>query len=146
MKKNPLIVFEGIDGAGKATHVALLEKRLRKAGYTVTVFDFPRYKTSVGKFIRESLDGKHGDFLSVSPYIAAIPYALDRGGAWHQHDFVCVDRLGVRSGHAAGRLSMADQQSVHHCQHCFHCRFGNGVFASLFSFVIAVAERGAAGR
>ncbi len=79
--RNKLIVFEGIDGAGKSTQVALLARTLRARGVRVTVFDIPRYASLMGKLIKESLMGKYGDFLKVSPYLASLPYALDRAAA-----------------------------------------------------------------
>lgn len=36
-----LIVFEGVDGAGKTTHVRLLDERLRQAGYDVVCLKEP---------------------------------------------------------------------------------------------------------
>jgi dTMP kinase len=36
-----LIVFEGIDGSGKTTHVRLLDQRLRRAGYDVVCLKEP---------------------------------------------------------------------------------------------------------
>ena len=41
MKKGKFIVIDGTDGSGKATQVALLEKRLKKEGKTVKLVDFP---------------------------------------------------------------------------------------------------------
>jgi dTMP kinase len=77
-----LIVIEGADGAGKATHTALLIEALLKQGYKVTTQDFPRYYTSVyGRLIGEALRGEHGDFLKMSPYLSSLPYALDRMSA-----------------------------------------------------------------
>ncbi|KKW19265.1 MAG: Thymidylate kinase [Parcubacteria group bacterium GW2011_GWA2_51_10] len=78
MWQGNLIVFEGIDGAGKATQVKLLAKRLRKEGHTVTVFDFPDYSSEVGKIIGAMLRGRYGDPLAMSPYLVSILYSLDR--------------------------------------------------------------------
>ena len=78
MKKGSLIVFEGIDGAGKATQVQLLAKSLRKAGKTVTVFSFPDYSGLVGKFIRDALHNKYGDHRAQNAYHTSFPYAMDR--------------------------------------------------------------------
>lgn len=74
-----LIVLEGIDGAGKATQVGLLIQRLRKAKKRVAHLDIPRYDTLVGRIIKESLQGKRGDFLHLDPYLKSFSYALDRG-------------------------------------------------------------------
>lgn len=75
--KGKLIVFEGIDGAGKATQVALLAKRLKKEGRRVTVFSIPRYKTEVGTLIKKALHGEYGDFRHLDPHLSAVPYFLD---------------------------------------------------------------------
>jgi len=76
-----MIVVEGADGAGKGTQVKLLYDRLVVKGAKVEIFDFPRYHKSTGKLVGEVLAGKHGDFLQTSPYLAAIPYMLDRAAA-----------------------------------------------------------------
>lgn len=82
MKTNPpgkLFVIDGTDGSGKATQTRFLVERFKKEGREVETIDFPRYSTNlVGKLIRESLDGKHGDFLGLDPKLASIPYAVDR--------------------------------------------------------------------
>lgn len=78
MKKGTLIVFEGIDGAGKATQVKLLAKTLRAKGNAVTVFSFPDYSGPVGKFIRDALHNKYGDHRTQNAYHTSFPYAIDR--------------------------------------------------------------------
>jgi len=74
---NKLIVFEGIDGAGKATQVELLAKKLRRDGKRVTVFVSPRYETPTGKIVKQALSGAYGDFVGLSPHLSALPYLLD---------------------------------------------------------------------
>lgn len=77
--RGKLIVIDGSDGVGKKTQTALLVERLRNEGRTIRTLDFPRYKDNFfGAFIRECLDGKHGNFVETSPYLASIPYAVDR--------------------------------------------------------------------
>jgi dTMP kinase len=55
LPKGKIIVFEGIDKAGKTTQAKLLEKKL---GSKCVRIDFPDYSTPVGKEIRQFLDGK----------------------------------------------------------------------------------------
>jgi len=74
-----LIVIDGGDGAGKATQVSLLVKRLQADGQLVETLDFPQYtQNTFGKLIRECLDGKRGDFMAVDARIASTLYAADR--------------------------------------------------------------------
>lgn len=75
--KGKLIVFEGIDGAGKATQVERLEKRLLAQKVQVTVFKSPRYDTPTGQLVKDALHGAYGDFIGLSPYLSAVPYLLD---------------------------------------------------------------------
>jgi len=55
LPKGIIIVFEGIDKAGKTTQAKLLEKKL---GSKCVRIDFPDYSTPVGKEIKQFLDGK----------------------------------------------------------------------------------------
>jgi dTMP kinase len=77
MKSNRLIVFEGIDGAGKATQVELLRKRLVASGKKLTVIVSPRYDTPTGKIVKRALEGEFGNFVALSPYLSGLPYLLD---------------------------------------------------------------------
>ena len=77
-----LIDIEGADGSGKTEQAKRLFERLQKEGRAVAFFDFPRYYESrTGKLTGELLAGKHGDFMSASPYLSALPYSIDRAGA-----------------------------------------------------------------
>jgi len=77
--KGKLIVIDGGDGAGKATQVALLVKRLQAEGCKVESLDFPQYtQNHFGGLIRECLDGKRGDFMATDARIASTLYAADR--------------------------------------------------------------------
>lgn len=77
--KKRFFVIEGADGTGKATQTALLAERLKREGEKVCQISFPNYtENHLGKLIRRALDGKHGDFLSVDPYITSTLYAVDR--------------------------------------------------------------------
>ena len=74
-----LIVIEGGDGAGKATQTALLEEYFTQQGKNVTTFAFPEYEEPhSGKLLGELLKGDHGDFISINPYLASLPYSINR--------------------------------------------------------------------
>lgn len=77
MTKGFLLVIEGSDGSGKATQVELLSETLKEKGIPFIVFDFPRYEDNVyGELIKRYLNGEFGD--KVSPYLASLPFAMDR--------------------------------------------------------------------
>lgn len=77
--KGKLIVIEGGDGSGKATQTDLLVSDLKKRKIPVRHFDFPRYKESFyGKLVGRFLSGEFGSLEDISPYLASLPYALDR--------------------------------------------------------------------
>ncbi len=79
MSTGKLIVIEGTDGSGKTTQTNLLIERFKKEGVPSQSIRFPQYESNLGgKLIRESLDGKHGDFTKVDPKIGSVLYALDR--------------------------------------------------------------------
>lgn len=81
MARGKLIVLEGGDGSGKTVQTKLLCEALARE-HAVTTFDFPRYEESLyGKLVGECLAGKHGDFLTLSPYISSLPFTLDRVSA-----------------------------------------------------------------
>ncbi len=77
--KGKFVVFEGTDGCGKTTQVALLKERLVKEGYKVAVVDFPQYsETFFGKLVGQYLAGNFGDLNQVDPHLASLAYAGDR--------------------------------------------------------------------
>lgn len=80
IKKGQFIVIDGNDGSGKATQTELLMQRLKKEKVKVKKIDFPQYTKNVfGKLLFEALkEGKHGNFIDVSPKIASAIYAADR--------------------------------------------------------------------
>jgi dTMP kinase len=73
-----LIAVEGIDGSGKRTQVALLEKALTKRGHSVYSTAFPQYDSWFGKMVGQFLNGQLGPLESVDPHFTALLYAGDR--------------------------------------------------------------------
>jgi len=79
MKKGKFIVFDGSDGSGKRTQVAMLEAFLRRQKVAVKTIDFPQYEDNFhGKILRASLQGDFGDFVSLDSYVASFLYIADR--------------------------------------------------------------------
>lgn len=78
MNQGLFLVIEGSDGSGKETQCKLVVDKLKKEGYKVELFDFPRYNEDSSYFVREYLNGKYGTAEEVGPYTGSLFYALDR--------------------------------------------------------------------
>lgn len=77
-----LIVLEGVDGSGKATQSKLLVDYFRSKNIPVETISFPRYTDSFfGKLVGRFLSGEFGKLQEISPYLASLPYAMDRRNA-----------------------------------------------------------------
>lgn len=68
-----LIVFEGVDGSGKATQAKLLKDFLISKGFETSLLSFPNYETSVGSHIKQLLNQG-----LLTPNEMALLYAKDR--------------------------------------------------------------------
>ncbi|WP_077099321.1 dTMP kinase [Mycobacterium terramassiliense] len=110
-----LIAIEGVDGAGKRTLSAGLQKAFESTGLSVATLAFPRYGRSVTADVAaEALHGEHGDLAS-SVYAMAMLFALDRAGAigemeglLRDHDVVILDRyVASNAAYSAARLREA---------------------------------------
>ncbi len=96
----PLIVLEGLDGAGKTTQVKLLQEMLTARGERYEYLHFPRFGAPVyGDMIARFLRGEFGELERVDPYIVALLFAGDRADAGPMIDswlaegkFVILDR------------------------------------------------------
>jgi len=119
MKKGKLIVIDGIDGSGKATQVALLEKALKKDKVKVKTIDFPRYYDNFfGGLIGEYLSGKYGDFIQTDPRVASVLYAADRFESskkiqkWIDDGFVVLaDRyVSANQIHQGGKIEKTSER------------------------------------
>jgi len=74
-----IIAVEGGDQAGKKTQTMMLAKALRSQKIKTAVFNFPDYRTTIGKEINSYLRGKR----KFSPEIIHYLYALNR---WEKLD------------------------------------------------------------
>jgi dTMP kinase len=73
-KRGRLIAVEGIDQAGKRTQANLLAATLRKAGRRVLVWDFPDYRTPLGRELKAYLGGK----IRLDAHSAHLLYAANK--------------------------------------------------------------------
>lgn len=118
MRKGKFIVIEGTDGSGKATQAKLLAKRLKEAGYSVAVFDFPQYFKSSSDFVKAYLQGRYGSIGEVSPRKASLLYALDRfeaapeiRKALKDGKIVLANRyVGSNMGHQGAKISSYNER------------------------------------
>ncbi|KKR70223.1 MAG: thymidylate kinase [Candidatus Roizmanbacteria bacterium GW2011_GWB1_40_7] len=116
-----LIVIEGGDGSGKATQAKLLVDYFKKEHISAQTISFPRYQDSFyGKLVGRFLKGELGKLEEVSPYIAALMYALDRKDArdeivqWLTEGSVVIADRYVTSNlaHQAAKLSEEKQEGI----------------------------------
>ncbi|NSW46254.1 MAG: dTMP kinase [Bacteroidales bacterium] len=81
----PLIVLEGLDGAGKSTQVKMLTEYFEKLGKQVFFKHFPRLDSPYwGEMIASFLRGEYGDINQVHPQLVAALYAGDRWDASYE--------------------------------------------------------------
>ena len=73
-RRGAFIVFEGIDGSGKSTHIRLLCSELRRQGHDVLRTSEPS-RGRIGRFIREY--SKSGT-SRLPPEVEALLFAADR--------------------------------------------------------------------
>ncbi len=57
-KLGRLIAIDGIDQSGKRTQTRLLAQKIGAFGYQVSIWNFPDYKTPVGRQVRMYLEGR----------------------------------------------------------------------------------------
>jgi len=78
MARGMLIVFEGIDGAGKHTQITRLAAALAARSIATEVISFPVYQTFFGRLIERYLSGEFGPLDQVDPHFSAMLFAGDR--------------------------------------------------------------------
>lgn len=108
-----LIVIDGTDGSGKATHAGLLLDRLSREGKEAKLADFPQYGQPSAFFVEKYLRGEYGSLDAVDAYKASVFYALDRYDAsfhlrkWLDEGMVVISNRYVSSnmGHQAGKIA-----------------------------------------
>jgi len=116
--KGKFIVFEGLDGSGKATQTRLLTEHLRRQGFEIEKIDFPQHGTKSSGMVDNYLTGRYGTAEQVGPWRGSIFYAVDRYDAsfkikqWlSSGKIVIADRyLASNMGHQGGKIKDEEQR------------------------------------
>jgi dTMP kinase len=109
-KRGIFIVIEGNEGSDKSTQLRLLAAQLDRAGHEVAVFNFPQYDKASGYFISQYRKGEYGNVKTISPYAAALFYALDQFDAGQAIEEALEQGKVVLCNHFAA--SVMAQQSI----------------------------------
>lgn len=116
-----LLVIDGLDGSGKATQKALLEKRLSAEGVALRGLSFPNYESPSSTLVKMYLAGDFGSKPGdVNAYAASAFYAVDRyagykadwGGFYENGGHLLADRY-VTSNliHQCAKLPRAEWEA-----------------------------------
>lgn len=107
--KGVLLVLEGIDGSGKATQSALLQKQLTREGRAVRRVSFPDYDSPSSALVKMYLAGDFGsDPSDVNPYAASLFYAVDRFASY---------RMKWKRFYEEGGIVIADRYTTSNMVH-----------------------------
>ncbi len=120
--KGKLIIIEGVDSSGKATHANMLYKRLLDENKKVKKVEFPNYSSESSALVKMYLNGDFGDKPEdVNPYAASVFFAIDRFASYKTiwKDFyenggiVVSDRYTMSNMiHQAAKIKDTDEKKV----------------------------------
>lgn len=102
MKK--LIIIEGLDGSGKSTQIALLEKYFENSNTQFRKIKLPDYESPSSTLVNMYLGGEFGSNADdVNAYAAGAFYAVDRFASY---------KLNWGSDYENGKLILADRYAT----------------------------------
>ncbi len=106
-RKGFLIVIDGGNGSGKTTQTEMLVDYLKKENLPTKYVDFPQYYTSFhGKTVARFLSGEFGNIDEVSPYLAALAFAVDRASIKNEmEDFLKKGGYIIANRYATSSLA-----------------------------------------
>ncbi len=99
-----LIIIEGLDGCGKSTQTALLEKYFQNENINYKKIKLPDYDSKSSTLVKMYLGGEFGENADdVNAYAAGAFYAVDRFASY---------KLGWGKDYEAGTLILADRYAT----------------------------------
>ena len=99
-----LIIIEGLDGSGKSTQTALIEKYLNEKGIDFKKIKLPDYESPSSTLVNMYLGGEFGSNADdVNPYAAGAFYAVDRFASY---------KLKWKEDYEKGTLILADRYAT----------------------------------
>lgn len=99
-----LIIIEGLDGCGKSTQTALLEKYLKDSSVKFKKIKLPDYDSPSSTLVKMYLSGKFGNNADdVNAYAAGAFYAVDRYASY---------KLNWAEDYNNGTLILADRYAT----------------------------------
>jgi len=80
-----LLVLDGLDGSGKSTQAAILQKRLEETFGKTKLISYPDYEKPSSMLVRMYLNGElSANAAEVNAYAASSFYAVDRYASYRQ--------------------------------------------------------------
>jgi len=120
--KGKLVIIEGVDSSGKATHSEMLYERLLRESKKVKKVEFPNYSSDSSALVKMYLNGEFGDKPEdVNPYAASVFFAIDRfasyktlwKGFYDDGGIIVSDRYTMSNMiHQAVKIKDADEKKA----------------------------------